>query len=252
MIFQSPGGKGARAGAFWPALAASCALHVLLLWPDALPRAVPQAGQPLTATLRAAAVAEPPAAATPRVPARRDMPAAGNARAEIVAARREPLATPNPAPSIPAGAGTEAGTGAGMGGRESPGAAGPAEAKRPAFDGSPAPETLAQAGESVRPDADGIRAYRIGLAREARAYKRYPSLARERGWTGTAEVRVDVSRDGLPRQILLARSSGHDILDDEAVHMMSQAAAVAALPDALRGRAFAVRLPVVFDISGVQ
>ncbi len=108
----------------------------------------------------------------------------------------------------------------------------------------------AQAGAG--PDAEGIRAYRIGLAREARAHRHYPPLARERGWTGTAEVSVDVSREGRARHILLARSSGHDVLDREAVNMMSRAAASAALPDSLRGREFAVSLPVVFDIPDVQ
>lgn len=104
-------------------------------------------------------------------------------------------------------------------------------------------------GPAGRPDADGIRAYRIGLAREARSHRRYPPLALERGWTGTAEIQVDVSRQGRARQILLARSSGHEILDREAVTMMSHAAALAALPDSLRGQEFAVRLPVVFDLA---
>lgn len=102
------------------------------------------------------------------------------------------------------------------------------------------------------PDADGIRSYRIGLAREARSHRRYPPLALERGWTGTAEIQVDVSRQGRARQILLARSSGHEILDREAVAMMSHAAASAALPDSLRGQEFAVRLPVVFDLTDLQ
>lgn len=105
------------------------------------------------------------------------------------------------------------------------------------------------AGQAAGPDADGIRVYRIGLAREARSHRRYPPLALERGWTGTAEVQVDVSRQGRARQILLARSSGHEILDREAVAMMSHAAASAALPDSLRGQEFAVRLPVVFDLA---
>ncbi|MBV6477245.1 MAG: hypothetical protein MOGDAGHF_02935 [Rhodocyclaceae bacterium] len=63
---------------------------------------------------------------------------------------------------------------------------------------------------------------------------------------------MDVPREGAPRQVVLARSSGHDILDRAALAMMSRAAAAAALPDSLRGQAFAVRLPVVFDLAEAQ
>lgn len=98
-------------------------------------------------------------------------------------------------------------------------------------------------------DADGIRAYRIDLARGARAHKRYPGIAQERGWAGTAEIRVAVSREGRLRQILLGRSSGHDVLDREAVEMMSRAAAAAPVPESLRGREFAVSMPVVFALD---
>jgi protein TonB len=105
-------------------------------------------------------------------------------------------------------------------------------------------------GDAAGPDADGILAYRIGLGREARRHHhRYPPLARERGWTGTAEIEVDVSRQGRPRHILLARSSGHDILDREALAIMTRAAASVALPSSLRGQAFSVRLPVEFELT---
>ena len=111
----------------------------------------------------------------------------------------------------------------------------------------PAPSGAAGPADGI--DANGLRSYRIGLAREASSHRSYPPLARERGWSGTAEIEVDVPREGAPRQVVLARSSGHDILDRAALAMMSRAAAAAALPDSLRGRAFAVRLPVVFDLD---
>lgn len=239
MIFQSPGGNGGGAGAFWPALAASCALHVLLLWPDALPRDALQAGPALTATLRAARTAERPAPLPAGSPPEAEKAHVKAVPRQMAVASASQLRRLPPQPA--------AGPHAASAGETPSVAAAPGGAARHA-----GATVDAQAEEAGRPDADGIRAYRIGLAREARAHRQYPSLARERGWTGTAEVRVDVSTDGQPRQILLARSSGHDILDREAVNMMSRAAASAALPESLRGRAFAVLLPVVFDISEVQ
>lgn len=211
-----------------PALAFSIVLHSLVLWPAANPRLVPQAGQmPLAATLRA-----PEMPATTIADERSPRVSGGKAASKAVHAAplpREPGAlTVDAAPTASA----------------SP----PAMPAAPAGQGIPA----ASSGEAAVPDADGLRAYRIGLAREARSHRRYPPLARERGWTGTAEVQVDVSRQGLARQILLARSSGHEILDREALSMMSLAAVSATLPDSLRGRDFAVRLPVVFDLADSQ
>ena len=241
MIFKSIAGKAPPASGLLPALALSCVLHVLLLWPDASPRAAQQPGQPLTATLRAAVGADRPAVAAPHASPVKASYETTTVSRQAVVAMAEPV--PLRRWTAPENTGTHESSGAGRAAAAEPHAYGSGPVNL---------EPVAQAGEPVRPDADGIRAYRIGLAREARAYRQYPSLARERGWTGTVEVRVDVSPDGLPRQILLARSSGHDILDREAVNMMSRAATAAVLPDSLRGRAFAVRLPVVFDIADAQ
>jgi len=227
--FQSLVRKAGGGSSLLPALMISLALHFLLLWPAALPRTGMETGQaPLLATLRAEAVPEP----SPP-PAQRGTPVSGKASHARSAAAEQPVAAAALARPAPAVLAEQAAA--------SPGAAA-ADAAR----------GMAPAAAGEGPDAEGLRAYRIGLAREARAHRRYPPLARERGWTGTAEVRVDVSPGGQPWQVLLARSSGHEILDREAVLLMRNAAATTVLPDSLRGREFAVRMPVTFDIAEMQ
>ncbi len=229
--FQSLVRKLVGGSRLMPALVISLVLHFLLLWPAAQPRMDLKAGQaPLVATLHSEAVPESPPPLAQRFP-----PVSGQASLVQSARVGKPVVAVAYARSAPAVLGEQAAI--------SPGAAEADTAKGMA---------PAAAGEGEGPDADGLRAYRIGLAREARAHRRYPPLARERGWTGTAEVRVDVSPGGQPWQVLLARSSGHDILDREAVQLMRNAAATAALPDSLRGREFAVRMPVTFDIAEMQ
>lgn len=231
VIFQNViGGSGWGAG-FGPALAVSCAMHLLLLWPELPP---PAGGQPrpaLAASLRLTGAAEARLASTPaetrhsleaRQPA--SVPSARHGHRRLGEAVGPP---PLQSERLPQG--------------EASPVAAPAAAGR-----GEAPEASA---EAALPDADGIRAYRIGLAREARANKRYPPLARERGWAGVSEVQVEVSREGLPRQTLLARSSGHELLDREALDLMARAAAATVPPESLRGRAFTVRLPVVFELE---
>lgn len=232
MSFQSLVGKDRSGSAFLPALTFSVVLHFFLFWP-AYPGIARQAGSvPMAATLRAAAAPVPAAAPGPGISAPSRKPAT------------------KPAPPRGAATGIQAvadRTGPAVSAAGAHGMASQAATAVPDRGGA-----VASAEAAAGPDADGIRVYRIGLAREARSHRRYPPLALERGWTGTAEVQVDVSRQGRARQILLARSSGHEILDREAVAMMSHAAASAALPDSLRGQEFAVRLPVVFDLADVQ
>lgn len=124
---------------------------------------------------------------------------------------------------------------------------------------SPATTTLA-AGEASRtsvapspsgagPDPDGLRSYRMALAREARRFKRYPREAKAAGWTGTAEVRLEVGEGGTARTPSLARSSGHEALDGAALAMTAAAAQATAVPAVLRGKAFTVVLPVEFELA---
>lgn len=46
---------------------------------------------------------------------------------------------------------------------------------------------------------------------------RYPFLARQRGWQGVVLLKVKVAKNGHPVKVLVAKSSGHQILDEAAV-----------------------------------
>lgn len=98
-------------------------------------------------------------------------------------------------------------------------------------------------------DADGVRQYRVALAREARRYKRYPARAIEASIGGTVEIRIAIAAGGWSEDVRLAHSSGDESLDDAALDMIRKAAQRTAVPEPLRNRAFAVSLPVVFDLA---
>jgi protein TonB len=100
--------------------------------------------------------------------------------------------------------------------------------------------------------ADDLRQYRLSLAISARRFKRYPVLARERGWEGTAEVALNVNALLPVPEVVLVRSSGQIVLDEQALAMMTQAARVTSLPQSLQGRDFRVLLPVKFSLEGDQ
>jgi TonB family protein len=59
------------------------------------------------------------------------------------------------------------------------------------------------------------------------------------------ETRFDAS--GKRASIAIVRSSGHDILDQQALDTLTRA--FVPVPPALRGREFAVEIPVIFDVQ---
>lgn len=98
-------------------------------------------------------------------------------------------------------------------------------------------------------DAAGLRQFRLSLASEARRFRRYPEAAQQAGWSGTVEVRIAVEAGGPGRRADLSRSSGHAPLDAAALEMLQQALMRTVLPESLRGQAFTVLLPVVFEAT---
>jgi len=103
---------------------------------------------------------------------------------------------------------------------------------------------LSAVGEGVR--ADALREYRVSLAISARRFKRYPVLALEHGWEGTVEVAVSMTSWQQKPQPELVRSSGHSVLDEQALSMIEQASVRTVLPDSLKGRDFRFVLPIEF------
>lgn len=96
-------------------------------------------------------------------------------------------------------------------------------------------------------DAEGLRGYRLALAREASRHKIYPQQAIDAGWRGTVQVQVTMPAEGLPQHALLG-SSGFPLLDGAAEEMLRHALPATALPESLRGKRFSVILPIVFEL----
>lgn len=121
---------------------------------------------------------------------------------------------------------------------------------------SPAPAAVSVPGEapSAREGVHGddLRQYRVSLASAARRYKRYPALAREQGWVGTVEVALRFHASLAAPDVLLVRSSGRPLLDEQALAMLEQAARATDVPPGLRGRDFQIPLPVQFSLDDVQ
>jgi len=239
------------------AVAASLLLHLLILWPANSRLPTQERPAQLQASLRqlprpmptSVPLQPPPRAIAPALSVENS--AFGFAKGNTLAPPafkpgQKPLERPKPASvpqtlAAPAVADQMSAPGTAF-------SAVPPNAPRlaPAAESSGALLTEANAsGEAV----DGLRGYRLAVATQARRYKRYPAQAMASGWAGSAEIRVEVGKEGLPRAATVVRSSGHDTLDSAALAMIDAGVMRARLPDSLRGKAFAIALPVVFNLE---
>ena len=106
---------------------------------------------------------------------------------------------------------------------------------------------------STRPaseaDSGTLEQYRLALIVATRRYKRYPAIAMEKGWQGRVEVRIEIGANGMIARASIKTSSGHEILDNQALDMLKKGKTLVQIPASLRGRAFSIDVPVIFNLD---
>lgn len=107
----------------------------------------------------------------------------------------------------------------------------------------------AGAGQAEKLDLNGVRQYRLSLAREARRFKHYPDQARERGREGVVVLIVTTVAGVAIPQVRLSQSSGSDLLDQAALELLEIAVQTATLPESLRGQQFGLTLPIHYRLD---
>jgi protein TonB len=106
------------------------------------------------------------------------------------------------------------------------------------------PQAAVQA--SSGPDPGAIARYRLELMDHARRYRKYPRIAQDNNWEGRVELRIEVGENGALAALSVKKGAGRAVLDEAAQAMIRAASAAAAVPPALRGKAFALEIPVDF------
>lgn len=248
---DSPWTRGHRTIAV--AIAGSLAIHVIALF--VLPRfqSRPQRAEP--APLVAHLVQARPTPEPPPAPRAKPVPLPEPARAapqpsrkpamRAAAAREVPLRPPAAVAPVPESA-----------------AAPLAEAPRPAALPPAVPATVALAPPAVAvraqpagppptesAEASALAKYRVAIISAARRYRSYPRGAIDNGWEGRVDVRLSIDPSGAQSAIGIEHASGHAILDEAALDMIRRASPLAVIPAALRGRAFTIDLPVLFNLK---
>lgn len=220
------------------ALLASIVLHALiLLWLPALRDAMParlappplkaQLAKPKPAPAHPIVQAPPPPLPVPRPAARapRPAPAPTAPPSAVIAVESAPRAA-EPGPVVPA------------------------VAPQPASPPQAASRLEPQAAPG--PDPGSVARFRLELMEIARRYKRYPRIAQDNNWEGRVELRVVFAENGAMSALTVKKSAGRAVLDEEAQAMIRSAQAQAAVPAALRGKAFTLEIPVEFSLQDAR
>jgi len=223
------------------AVGASLALHALLLVlraPETKPAVSPSA--PIVAHL-----AEPEAIPAAPAPAPVEPPKPQPKRE--VRKPTPPVVQPAPAPqprvfNVPAAPAEPT--------PEPKADAAPAPAPAPAPPAStPGPVASAPPAPPAPDPATLIAQYRSQFIAAAVRYKRYPLPARDNGWEGDVVVHLEVAPNGELSVLQVKRSSGHSVLDQQALEMFRLAAPQVPVPPQLRGRAFGFDVRAVYSLK---
>lgn len=91
-----------------------------------------------------------------------------------------------------------------------------------------------------------LEAYRQSVSKEVMRHMRYPRVAVMRKWQGKTVVEMKLSADGEVIQVVVAESSGKDVLDDAALKMVRRSLPLPKPPQGVR----TVTVPVVFRLQG--
>ena len=104
------------------------------------------------------------------------------------------------------------------------------------------------ASEPAANDNRRLEAYIRSLTEIIGRQRTYPRLARVRGWEGTVILRLQLLPGGRLHEVVMANSSGHDVLDRQALVMARRLSSWPLPPDKLREREITVLVPVEFRL----
>jgi len=245
------------------AIGASVAVHALaLLWQHGgLPPMDGKIPPTLQVVLKSATpIPQPPAeahpAAQPVVPAptARTRPV-DTARTTPILSRPSSTLAARPAPAVHTA--TAPATSAGVKAPPEAPLEAPLEAPAEAAPRPPAPALAAAHVDTApqpptaeeAPDPAQLERYGRSLSSLLARQQNYPRIAALRGWEGEVQLRVTIARKGNIVATQIVRSSGFEVLDQNAVQLVSAAGPLPRPPEHLQNREIQVIVPVHYKLE---
>ena len=98
-------------------------------------------------------------------------------------------------------------------------------------------------------NVDALRQYCKEVKRKIEKEKKYPNWAEKNGYEGQVDIKFKILADGQVENVEIVNPSGYDILDDEAVRTIIQAAPFSPIPEAIAKAYLWIKVPVVFELQ---
>lgn len=91
--------------------------------------------------------------------------------------------------------------------------------------------------------------YKRMLLAAMNKHKKYPRIAKNRGWQGKVIIQFNLDRNGNILSKKVIQTSGHNALDKAAIKMAEKAAPFPRPPSVLQGDSFNIKVPVPFKLK---
>jgi protein TonB len=96
---------------------------------------------------------------------------------------------------------------------------------------------------------EALAAYGHQLAELFGRVREYPRVAALRGWEGEVRLHLRIARKGQLLGVVLARSSGYEVLDRHAVAMIEDLPALPPLPGTLDASEIQIVVPISYRLG---
>jgi protein TonB len=119
------------------------------------------------------------------------------------------------------------------------------QAAEPAREQTPMETAVAKAYQTPRADFGWLTK---ALWRRIEQLKRYPHKARMNRWEGTVVVRCVIRQDGYFAELTMEKSSGHNVLDEDAIELLRKASPLS-LKHELGRPELTIRIPISYKLE---
>ena len=96
---------------------------------------------------------------------------------------------------------------------------------------------------------NNIDEYSAKITLAIKKQQKYPRLAMNRNWQGSVIIELNFNKEGLITNTKVKKSSGHKILDKEALNMTKRALPFPMPPKILQSKVFTVVVPITFTLK---
>ncbi|MDR2422888.1 MAG: energy transducer TonB [Deltaproteobacteria bacterium] len=106
-------------------------------------------------------------------------------------------------------------------------------------------------GGTGRGNPDAMSAYKGQISRKLNQFKKYPTAAMTKGLKGVVRVNFRVNAQGRVSRARMVSSSGHAVLDEEAMALLKRCSPFPPIPASLGLTELELNVPINFSVRGV-